>query len=153
MPDSLIRAVRCIGITLLSLLAGSVGATTCPPNDYTVFISGKEQCLVMRTFGSEQPETLVLWLHGDVSSGGPANYHFPIARRFTEDNTKFNVLSVALVRPGYPDGDGNASSAAVPNPGRRDHYTKSNIAEIAAAIEHLKVRFHPQKTFIVGHSG
>lgn len=128
-------------------------ADICPIDDFTTFVSGKEQCLVMRRFGSETPKTMVVWLHGDVSSGGPANYHFQLAEKFSRENNARELLSVALVRPGYPDGDGNSSSVAFLHTGRQDHYTKKNITEVAGAIEKLKNRFSPERTFVVGHSG
>ena len=140
-----------------ALLIGSMSASsyadTCQTDDFTTFISGKEQCLVMRRFGSETPKTMVVWLHGDVSSGGPANYHFRPAEQFARETNAKELLSIALVRPGYPDGAGNSSSVALLNTGRQDHYTKINITEVASAIERLRNRFKPERVFIVGHSG
>jgi hypothetical protein len=72
----------------------------------------------MRFFGVEQPKTMVVWLHSDVSSGGPANYHFPIADRLTKDLSPESIASIALVRPGYPDGEGNSSTVAFHHSGR-----------------------------------
>ena len=63
------------------------------------------------------------------------------------------MLSVALVRPGYPDGSGESSSVAFGQGGRSDHYTKENIAEVGAAIEKLKAHFKPRTVVLVGHSG
>lgn len=126
-------------------------ASTCKQDD-DQHITGLSQCLVMHKFGADQPDTLVVWLHGDVSSGGPANYHVAAAERAaTELGGK--VLSVALVRPGYPDGSGNESTVALLQSGRSDHYTKENVEEVGAAIEHLRDRYKPKTLIVVGHSG
>lgn len=142
-----------IQILLLLSISASAYADTCVTDDYNVFVSGKDQCLVIRKFGTEKPKVMVVWLHGDVSSGGPAKYHFPLAKRFTEDYSAEEILSVAVVRPGYPDGEGNSSSVTFFGSGRRDHYTTTNITEVASAIDRLKTRFQPSKVILVGHSG
>lgn len=126
---------------------------TCKTEDYKTFVSGVKQCLVIRKFGSDKPDTLIVWLHGDVSSGGPANYHFSLAKRFAEKHRSKNILSVALVRPGYSDGSGHTSTGAPPNFERRDHYTKENVAEVAKAVQRLKGKFQPNKLILAGHSG
>ncbi len=96
---------------------------------------------------------MVVWLHGDVSSGGPASYHFAIAERATQALPTNRVLSVALVRPGYEDGSGNASTVAFMQSGRSDHYTRENVFEVGAAIERLRERYKPRIVIVVGHSG
>jgi pimeloyl-ACP methyl ester carboxylesterase len=95
----------------------------------------------------------VVWLHGDVSSGGPANYHFALAQKAAEDFSTSSVMSVAIVRPGYPDGVGGSSSVSLLHSGRADHYTVENIMEVGAVIEKLRLRFKPKSVIIVGHSG
>ncbi len=142
-----------IPVFLFCCIPFSVYAAPCQSEDFKTFVSGKEQCLVIRRFGTERPNAMVVWLHGDVSSGGPANYHFPSAKSFAEENGSENILSVALVRPGYPDGEGNWSSVSFFNTGRQDHYTTKNITEVAVAIERLKDRFKPNRVILVGHSG
>jgi pimeloyl-ACP methyl ester carboxylesterase len=107
----------------------------------------------MRRYGSNDPESLIVWLHGDVSSGGPANYHFAPAERAALEFADQNVLSVALVRPGYPDGSGESSSVAFLHSGRSDHYTQENLVQVATAIERLKARFKARRVIAVGHSG
>jgi pimeloyl-ACP methyl ester carboxylesterase len=62
-------------------------------------------------------------------------------------------MSVALVRPGYPDGSGASSSVSFLHGGRADHYTQENIAEVGAVIEKLRLKFNPKSVIIVGHSG
>lgn len=128
-------------------------ADPCATDDFETRVTGVSQCLLMRRYGPADPAALVVWLHGDVSSGGPANYHFPIAQKAADDLASQRVLSVALVRPGYPDGSGESSSVSFTNGGRSDHYTKDNISEVGAAIEKLRSRYKAKKVILVGHSG
>lgn len=135
------------------LFAQSSSAAVCEAETFETNVSGEEQCLLMRRFGDVQPDTMLVWLHGDVSAGGPANYHFKLAEKSAADYSKFKALSVALVRPGYPDGDGQTSSVSMFHSGRRDHHTKENIEEVGFAIERLRNHFKPKHVMVIGHSG
>jgi pimeloyl-ACP methyl ester carboxylesterase len=105
----------------------------------------------MQRYGPAEPETMIVWLHGNVSTGGPANSHFKIAAKAAADLAAEKVLAVALVRPGYPDGIGAYSSGS--DNGRTDNWQQAAIAEIGTAIERLRERYKPRKVLIVGHSG
>jgi pimeloyl-ACP methyl ester carboxylesterase len=135
------------------LWSGVAYSAKCDREDFTLSVSGESECLLMLRFGSEAPESLIVWLHGDVSSGGPANYHFATAERAASEFADQRVLSVALVRPGYPDGSGGSSSVAFTHEARTDHYTQENLIQVATAIERLKVRFQARRVIAVGHSG
>ncbi|MDP5239067.1 prolyl oligopeptidase family serine peptidase [Uliginosibacterium sp. 31-16] len=138
-------------LLLLTSLPGF--AEVCDAEDFTQKVSGASQCLLMRRFGSPTPDTLVVWLHGDVSSGGPANYHFPYAEKLAQEPFASKILSVALVRPGYPDGSGAASGVAETSSGRSDHYTQENLTEVGTAIERLRAKYKPARLMVVSHSG
>jgi pimeloyl-ACP methyl ester carboxylesterase len=88
-------------------------------------------------------------LHGDVSSGGPASYHFPFAQRIATENP--GVAVAALVRPGYPDGAGNTSVGN--NFNRIDQYTAENMDIMAGAIRALKRETGASRVIAIGHSG
>jgi pimeloyl-ACP methyl ester carboxylesterase len=105
----------------------------------------------MRRYGPAKPTTMVVWLHGNITSGGPANSHFRIAEKTAADFTAENVLAVALVRPGYPDGTGASSSGN--DYGRADNWPRSTIANIGTAIERLRFRYQPEAVILAGHSG
>lgn len=135
------------------LLGSPAWAAPCAPEEPGRNVTGVEQCLVTKEFGASEPEALLIWLHGDISSGGPANYHFPVAQKAAEDFADRKVRSVALVRPGYPDGEGRSSSAAFLHGGRRDHYTRVNMEELIGAIQKLRDRYKPRQLVIIGHSG
>lgn len=128
-------------------------AETCTTEDFETNVSGASECLKMRRFGFSDPDVMLVWLHGDVSSGGPADYHFRIAGNAAIEFASSKTLSIVIVRPGYPDGDGNSSTVSPSQSGRSDHYTKENVTEVATAIEHLKKRFNPRKVIVIGHSG
>jgi pimeloyl-ACP methyl ester carboxylesterase len=140
-------------LAALGLVGPAPFAATCSAEDFDTRVSGQSQCLVMRRFGAVEPESLIVWLHGDVGSGGPANYHFAAAEQAATALSGSGVLSVALVRPGYPDGNGNASTVAFLHSGRSDHYTAENLTEVGVAIERLRTKFRPKKVIVIGHSG
>jgi hypothetical protein len=109
-------------ILLLNTAIAAYGAV-CKEEDFVAKVSGYSECLLMRRYGSTNPTSMVVWLHGNISSGGPANYHFPIAQKFALDFTSENIMSVALVRPGYPDGNGEYSSGS--DNGRADNWPRT----------------------------
>lgn len=152
LPVKIARQFAILGV-VFTVSVGKVFASACKFEDFETFVSGKEQCLVMKKFGSGTRGPMLIWLHGDLSSGGHANYHFLLAQNFKDKNPDLDVLSIALVRPGYSDGQGRSSTVHWLNSGRRDHYTKVNISEVAAAIVRLKEHYKPSTTVLIGHSG
>ena len=136
---------------LLLLISFAAAASPCATEDFETRVSSSTECLLMRRFGPSDPDILVVWLHGNVSSGGPANSHFRLAEKTAMVFSTDRVLAVALVRPGYPDGSGAYSSGS--DNGRADNWPRQTVIELGAAIERLKTRFNPKTTVIVGHSG
>ena len=132
-------------------LAGSVATAeaACQPSQkYPDWVQGQKLCLAMQVHGTETANpALVVLLHGDVSSGGPADYLYRAARQLGGSG----VIAVALLRPGYGDKAGKTSEGT--NHGRRDSYSRTNIAAVGAAIEALKAHYKPRSVIIVGHSG
>jgi len=126
-------------------------AGICETEDFETKVSGDAECLLMRRYGSTEPDAMVVWLHGNMTSGKPASYHFPIARKAATDFASQKVMSVALVRPGYPDGSGESSSGN--DYCRGDNWDQSNIAEVGSAIERLRQKFKPKTLILVGQSG
>lgn len=133
------------------LFAINASAAPCEREDYETRVSGTSECLIMQRYGPTEPETMIVWLHGNVSTGGPANSHFRIAAQVATDLAAENVLAIALVRPGYPDGTGAYSSGS--DNGRADNWQKATVADIGTAIERLRDRYKPRRVVIVGHSG
>ena len=141
-------------VSAMVAFSGSVMAARCAEDVGKSEVSGSYTCLAMTRFGpASLPAggTLVVWLHGDVSSGGPANYHVALAERTARDDASGRTVAIALVRPGYPAGEGRASSGDAN--GRNDHYTAANVAEVAAALERLKLSTGASRLVVVGHSG
>jgi poly(3-hydroxybutyrate) depolymerase len=142
-----------IALLLLIQIPTIALAEPCSKDDFETKVTGVSQCLLMRRYGAMEPNTMIVWLHGDISSGDPANYHFPLAQKAAEELAAIKVMSVALVRPGYPDGTGESSSVSNSHSGRSDHYTQENIGEVGGAIEKLRHKYKPKSVIIVGHSG
>lgn len=141
-----------LGLTIL--FPGLTSASPCAKPDPERRETGIDECLIYRLFRSASVASnpsLVIVLHGDVSSGGPANYHRKVAERIAHDRRADNIISVALVRPGYEDGDGESSSGSHNN--RSDHYTAKNIDEIAAVVTKLRDRLQARSVVLLGHSG
>lgn len=140
--------------------AGGSGATAggaaaegppCGDRPITEAVAGAGRCLMATTYGAETAgadPTLVVILHGDLSSGGAAEYHVPIAQEIGE---RPGVIAVALVRPGYPDGRGGSSQGS--HSGRRDHYTAENNEIVADALRTLAAAHGAARTVVIGHSG
>ena len=146
--------IRYATLALLSMLAlascaGAGQDTAACAADPAHWARTPQGCLAIHTYGPPQAEVLVVVLHGDVSSGGPARYHLPIARRIAE--TLPGTATVALIRPGYPDGEGRISDGDAY--ARFDHYTPENIALVAQAIDRLRARAGARQVIAVGHSG
>ncbi|MGB0852182.1 MAG: hypothetical protein ACPGSI_02725 [Pikeienuella sp.] len=131
------RAISLIGALLLSLTfwVSGAAAQSFGPLQGAVFGEGSK--------------ALVVVLHGDVSRGGPANYHYKFAKEIADNNP--GVTAVALIRPGYEDGEGRSSPGSTG--GRRDHYTAANNRLLIDTILSLKAAFAPQMVIGVGHSG
>lgn len=149
MTDFRLR-VTALGLMLLIAAAGAFAAP-CEREDFETRVSGASECLIMQRYGATEPATMIVWLHGNVTSGGPANSHFQIAAQAATDLAAENVLAVALVRPGYPDGTGAYSSGS--DNRRSDNWQRATIADIGTVIERLRLHFKPRKVVLVGHSG
>lgn len=135
----------------LFLSQSTYASASCPANaDPMQWIDGGKYCLAMRLTGridDGKAKKLVVLIHGDVSTGGPADYMYKRAVALGNDDT----IAVALIRPGYEDSNGNVSQGSHNN--RRDHYTATNIDAIADAILRLKKRYGVTRTIVMGHSG
>jgi predicted esterase len=146
-------AIRLFVALVLSSACATAIAATCSTEDFTRHVNGESECLLMQRYGSQEPDTLLVWLHGDLSAGGPANDHFALAERSATIFADKNVMAVAIVRPGYPDGSGESSTAAFLHGGRADHYTKENLNQVGTAIERLKTHYKPRQVITIGQSG
>ena len=124
--------------------------TGCKDPDNLTRVTGNDLCLVIKTWAPKQSDsvsTLLVFLHGDVSKGGAADYQYRAAEVYASPE----VIAVAMLRPGYYDRAGNGSTGDYY--GRRDNYTRENVEAIAAALQTLK-RHHGVKHLVVlGHSG
>ena len=156
-PSAWMRAVISSIFALAILLSGIralLWAAPCAAPDPERRETGVNECLVYRIYRSAAVESnpnLVIVLHGDVSSGGPAIYHRKIAESIARDSRAGNLVVAALVRPGYEDSDGEKSTGSHNN--RSDHYTAENIDEVAAVVGKLRDRLQASSVTLLGHSG
>lgn len=143
--------VRVVQLAAFCLIIGSSGAFAQCANDNLTRVTGKRECIAIRTFGSATdagPTRLVVFIHGDQSDQGPVSGMINLARDLA---VPAGTVKVAVLRPGYFDRESNKSTGE--NFGRVDSYTPANIDEIAVGIVSLKAYYKPVRTVIVGHSG
>lgn len=93
-------------------------------------------------------DAVIVFLHGDVSRGGPTNYHNPVMQSVARKAR--NTTAIAMVRPGYSNGQ-------VQSPGnnhdRRDQYTKKNNTLVANTLKSLRKAYPNSRLVVAGHSG
>lgn len=145
-------AFRLLAALCLAIgLAGPALAQTPPgcAQDQSRWVGQPGRCLAMTSHGAARGEVLVIVLHGDLSGGGPARYHRALADRVAR--TLPGAAVFALVRPGYPDGEGRVSDGDLN--ARADHHTAANMAIVAEAITALKGRTGARRVVAIGHSG
>jgi predicted esterase len=96
---------------------------------------------------SDHP-VLIVVVHGD-SPNGPPTYHY----RFAETVAAAipDVVAVAVLRPGYSDGEDRSDGMRGETTG--DNYTPEVVDAVATALAELKARYSPRKVVLVGHSG
>ena len=126
-------------------------AASCKSPDNMTRVSGSAHCLAIKTFLPEKSpaNTLVVVLHGDLSSGGAADYIAPVA----SNAAKLGAVGVAMMRPGYT-GDGRTSSGTASRDlGRSDQYRAEEMDSVAAAVAALKSHHKATRVVMVGHSG
>jgi len=133
----------------MAALTAPSHAQTCRDSDISQAVMGQTYCLVVKTLAAHPGGLLVVLLHGDLSRGGPATYHVELAQELADANP--NATVVAMLRPGYDDGEGHKSDGDTNN--RRDHYTARNIDAVAAAIGNLKAQYKASRAVLIGHSG
>ncbi|MCU4179990.1 alpha/beta hydrolase family protein [Bosea sp. BH3] len=92
---------------------------------------------------------LAIFVHGDVSDGGPADYMYSYARQFAA--SRKNVVAIALLRPGYYDRAGRRSDGS--DNGRRDTFHSGNNRAVSGAIRELRQIYKARAIVAIGHSG
>ncbi|MCY0095308.1 alpha/beta hydrolase family protein [Hoeflea ulvae] len=101
-----------------------------------------------QSFGAGD-KLVVVFLHGDVSRGGPANYHEALMK-VVAARAKGST-AIALLRPGYENGQGLKSPGT--NHDRRDQYTRKNNDLVAQTLQSIRDSYPDAKLIVAGHSG
>ncbi len=99
-------------------------------------------------FGAGE-NTLAVFLHGDISGGGPAVYHNALAQ--LSAGLIKGVTAIALLRPGYDNGEGLISPGN--NHKRWDQYTRANNDLLAETLQSLNAAYPDHRMIAIGHSG
>lgn len=122
----------------------------CTTEDFVAKVSGNQECFVLRTWGvptSAISPTLLVWLHGNVSSGGPADYLADDAAKASSSS----VISIAFLLHGYSDSFGNTSTGSYHNRSTR-MVTAANLDSLGDALARLKAHYGATRLILVGHS-
>jgi len=90
-------------------------------------------------------KSVVVFLRGDASRGGPAIYHRALMRQRTQEG----VTTIALLRPGYDDG---TQTSAGTNHERRDQDTKANNDLVAKSWSAVKDVNPGEGLAVAGHT-
>lgn len=131
---------------LAAALFGSAGAFACEGDKCA---NGLAYEAFGAASGSGGRPVLAVFVHGDVSAGGPADYMYAYAKQFAAGRK--NVVAVALLRPGYYDRTGHRSDGS--DNGRRDTFHSGNNRAVAGAISELRQRYNARSVVALGHSG
>lgn len=111
------------------------------------WVEASSKCIKISKYNSKQnPPVMAIFLHGDywVSGVGYMN-------KIAEHHATGDIMTVALIRPGYFDEQGNFSDGKMN--GAFDHYSLENVNVLSEAISNLKKKFGPQNIVLIGHSG
>ena len=144
-----------LSVISVCLLSGAsdkkIYDTHCNPADNVEWVVGGTECLKIKTNSLHvlvPNPTLVVFIHGDVGgSRTGATQLYGLASQ----TAYRGVVTIALMRPGYLDDEGNRSTGW--RSYRRGNYTKKYISSVATAVRTLK-KFHgARRVIIVGFSG
>ena len=147
---SALKTLRGVCLAVALTMGGSAYAACPAGSSIKDWVQGGKLCFAAATYGTEaagSSPVLVVVLHGDTSSGGPADYHFDFARSIVQPG----LVAVALLRPGYSDRAGRTSEGQ--DLGRRDSYTADYIGAVGSAIDALKNEYRANRVVLIGHSG
>ena len=133
-------------LLLAALLAGC--ATLPAPN-----VATQDDTLHIEVFaenpGQAQPATLVFVVHDDGDPGARSD-EAAFARAAVRAVP--GATSITLLRPGFRDAKGNASSGDH-GTGRGDNFTADRLARLYARIESLKAKSPKARVILVGDGG
>jgi pimeloyl-ACP methyl ester carboxylesterase len=150
-PVAGVALAACLVISAIAQAAST--PESCAAGDIANAVRGGDMCLALETVrGSASRDSgspLYVVVHGDVSRGGAADYHYRIAREIAAAYP--DAVAVAVLRRGYFDSAGKRSDGH--DGGRGDSYTAENIDSMAAAIGALRAHYRPVRMVLIGHSG
>lgn len=141
-----------VAVLLWGGVAVTAVAAPCQREDAGASVTGAGECIALRRFespGGGAAPALVVVLHGDIVGGGPASAHFSVAEELARRSR--GAVVVALLRPGYSDGAGRASTGD--RLGHVDNYTAHAVDALAGAIARMRELHGASRVVLVGFSG
>lgn len=154
-----VAAFACLGMDASGAASNeppSLQTNSCADADRVNWVPGEYLCFAIKTFVPDEKVArpiLRIFLHGDVSRGGPGDYMYRYARRshrYAADRSS-SIVSVALLRPSYYDKEGRQSTPG--NSGRRGTKYPEDVDSIASAVRALSKHHNASRVVLIGHSG
>ena len=150
----LLPAVAVLTLSIASMASSfralPAQAETCTDPDNVTYVQGSDHCLAIQTYwAGGNPDTLAVYIHGDVPSGRPVDFVFGIAKAVAIRGAN----AVVLIRPGFR-GAGRKSSG-MPTHSRYafERYTLPEIESMGDALARLKAHHRAKRLVLMGSSG
>ncbi|MCB1197949.1 MAG: alpha/beta hydrolase [Deltaproteobacteria bacterium] len=96
--------------------------------------------------GQITKDILIIFLHGDKSSGNYVSWEYKTTRRFVDTRT----IGATILRPSYTDIEGHHSDGKKLH---KNRYTKERAHNIGEAIKILKTDLKIKTIILIGYSG
>ena len=154
---SAIVALVCLGIDTEASDPPALRTNSCENADHLNWVTGDHLCFAIKTFmpeGKVARPILRVYLHGDVSRGGPGSYMYGYAarsHRYAADSSP-GIVAVAMLRPAYYDKEGRQSTPAR-SARRRASKFPEDVDTIASAVRALSTHHNASRVILIGHSG
>ena len=133
-----------------SFQARPAQAETCTDPDNVTYVQGSDHCLAIQTYwAGGNPDTLAVYIHGDVPSGRPVDFVFGIARAVAIRGAN----AVVLIRPGFRGAGRKSSGLPTHSQYAFERYTLPEIESMGAALARLKARHRAKRLVLMGSSG
>lgn len=139
-------------LAYLTVLAGATPAqaTECADPDNITYVQGRDHCLAIQTYwAGGNPDTLAVYIHGDVPSGRPVDFVFSYARAVALRGAN----AVALIRPGFRAAGRSSSGTATHDKFWFMQRGRDKIESIGVAIARLKAHHRAKRLVLMGSSG
>ncbi|MCY4397394.1 MAG: hypothetical protein OXC10_19900 [Rhodospirillaceae bacterium] len=142
-------------VAALALLTASIGldpaqASECENPDNITYVQGSDHCLAIQTYwAAGNPDTLAIYIHGDVPSGRPVDFVFGIGRFIARRGAN----AVILIRPGFRGAGRSSSGMPTHSLYSFERHRLYVMESMGAAIARLKAHHKAKRLILIGTSG